>query len=62
MKKYTGPVIMTIAGYIEIEAISLDSAKETFKLMNVNGVDENMIQDQSINSELMVEEIEETEK
>ena len=62
MKKYTCPVIMTIAGYIEIEAISLDSAKETFKLMNVNGVDENMIQDQSINSELMVEEIEETEK
>ena len=58
MKTYTCTVVMTVVGYISIEADSFESAKKEFALMNDSGVDIDMIEDQCHNSELILEEIE----
>lgn len=59
MKTFTFPVVLTITGWVSVEANSLEEARIKGAKMNGEGVDEASIQDPNYSSECSVEEIEE---
>lgn len=57
MKTFTVPVVITIAGWVSVEAKCLVEARLKAGRLNHEGVDQDSIQDPTYSSECMVEEI-----
>jgi hypothetical protein len=55
--KYTVPVVLTVTGYVIIDALSLSDAKASAKILNEDGVHLAEIEDPSFESECMLDEI-----
>lgn len=57
MKTFSVPVILTVSGWVKIEANSLAEALEKGRKLNDEGVDTDSIEDPSYSSECELEEI-----
>lgn len=59
MKRFSVPAILTVTGWVEIKAATMDEAMEKAAELNDKGVDEEHMLDLEFKSELVLEELEE---